>query len=241
MSEERPPIGTVPRHVAIIMDGNGRWAKQRGRPRLLGHHAGTENIRTIVKAAVEYGVEYLTLYAFSTENWGRPDSEVQGLLRILAEVIARETPELDRNGVQIRHLGSMEGVPQDLADAIQGALDTTRHNSRLVLSVAFNYGGRAEIVEAVRRIVRDGLPPEAVDEAAISSRLYTSDIPDPDLIIRTAGDQRISNYLIWQAAYAELWFTPVYWPDFDKDVLYEALVAYSHRKRKFGLIEDQVG
>jgi undecaprenyl diphosphate synthase len=224
----------------MIMDGNGRWAKQRGLPRLAGHRAGTENIRNIVQAAVEQEVGYLTLYAFSTENWSRPDSEVQGLLRILAEVIERETPELDRNGVQLRHLGSMEGVPQDLADAINGALDFTRHNSRLILNVAFNYGGRAEIVEAVRRIVREGIPPESIDEETISRHLYTADIPDPDLIIRTAGEQRLSNYLIWQAAYAEYWFTPAYWPDFDKDVFYQALLDYSRRKRKFGMTEDQV-
>ncbi|HUS17140.1 MAG TPA: polyprenyl diphosphate synthase [Chloroflexia bacterium] len=240
MSEPRPRITPVPRHVAMIMDGNGRWAKQRGLPRLAGHRAGTENIRNIVQACVEQGVEYMTLYAFSTENWSRPDNEVQGLLRILAEVIERETPELDRNGVQLRHLGSMDGVPQDLADAINGALAFTAHNNRLILSVAFNYGGRAEIVEAVRRIVRAGLPADAIDEAAISEHLYTADIPDPDLIVRTAGEQRLSNYLIWQAAYAEYWFTPVYWPDFDKDVFYEALAAFSRRKRKFGMTEDQV-
>jgi len=224
----------------MIMDGNGRWARQRGLPRLAGHRAGTENIRTIVEACVEQGVEYLTLYAFSTENWNRPDNEVQGLLRILAEVIERETPELDRNGVQLRHLGSMEDVPQDLAHAINGALAFTKHNSRLILSVAFNYGGRAEIVEAVRRIVQAGIPPEAIDEETIRAHLYTADIPDPDLIIRTAGEQRLSNYLIWQAAYAEYWFTPTYWPDFDKDVFYEALLDYSRRKRKFGMTEEQV-
>lgn len=241
MSESRPQILPHPRHVAMIMDGNGRWARQRGRPRLAGHRAGTENIRTIVEACVEQGVEYLTLYAFSTENWSRPDNEVQGLLRILAEVIERETPELNRNGVQLRHLGSMDGVPQDLADAINGALAVTQHNRRLILNVAFNYGGRAEIVEAVRRIVQEGIPPEAIDEATITAHLYTADIPDPDLIIRTAGEQRLSNYLIWQAAYAEYWFTPTYWPDFDKDVFYEALLDYSRRKRKFGMTEDQVG
>jgi undecaprenyl diphosphate synthase len=240
MAEARPRITPHPIHVAMIMDGNGRWAKQRGLPRLAGHRAGTENIRNIVEACVEQGVEYLTLYAFSTENWSRPDNEVQGLLRILAEVIERETPELDRNGAQLRHIGTMDGVPQDLADAINGAVAFTAHNSRLILNVAFNYGGRAEIVDAVRRIVREGLPAEAVDEAAVNSRLYTAGIPDPDLIIRTAGEQRLSNYLIWQAAYAEYWFTPKYWPDFDKNVFYEALLDYSRRKRKFGMTEDQV-
>ena len=240
MAEARPRITPHPIHVAMIMDGNGRWAKQRGLPRLAGHRAGTENIRNIVEACVEQGVEFLTLYAFSTENWSRPDNEVQGLLRILAEVIERETPELDRNGAQLRHIGTMDGVPQDLADAINGAVAFTAHNSRLILNVAFNYGGRAEIVDAVRRIVREGLPAEAIDEAAVNQRLYTAGIPDPDLIIRTAGEQRLSNYLIWQAAYAEYWFTPKYWPDFDKNVFYEALLDYSRRKRKFGMTEDQV-
>jgi undecaprenyl diphosphate synthase len=240
MAEARPRITPHPIHVAMIMDGNGRWAKQRGMPRLAGHRAGTENIRNIVEACVEQGVEYLTLYAFSTENWSRPDNEVQGLLRILAEVIERETPELDRNGAQLRHIGTMDGVPQDLADAINGAVAFTAHNSRLILNVAFNYGGRAEIVDAVRRIVREGLAAEAIDEAAVNRRLYTAGIPDPDLIIRTAGEQRLSNYLIWQAAYAEYWFTPKYWPDFDKNVFYEALLDYSRRKRKFGMTEDQV-
>ncbi len=240
MGDVRPPITPHPRHVAMIMDGNGRWAHERGLPRLAGHRAGTENIRNIVQACVEQGVEYLTLYAFSTENWSRPDNEVRGLLRILAEVIERETPELDRNGVQLRHLGSMEGVPQDLADAINGALAFTQHNSRLILNVAFNYGGRAELVEAVRRIVREGIAPEAIDETTISQHLYTGDIPDPDLIIRTAGEQRLSNYLIWQAAYAEFWFTPAYWPDFDKDVFHQAIADYRRRKRKFGLTEDQL-
>ncbi len=240
MSESRPLMTPRPRHVAMIMDGNGRWARLRGLPRLAGHRAGTENIRNIVQACVEQGIEYLTLYAFSTENWSRPDSEVQGLLRIFAEVIERETPELHRNGVQVRHIGTLEGVPPSLAEAITGALELTRDNRRLVLSVAFNYGGRGEIVEAVRRIVAEGIPPQAIDEAAISSRLFTAGMPDPDLIIRTAGEQRLSNYLIWQAAYAEYWFTPLYWPDFDKDVLYEALVDYSRRKRKFGMTEDQV-
>ena len=236
----RPVIQPHPQHVAMIMDGNGRWARQRGLPRLAGHRAGTENIRRIVEACVEQEIGYLTLYAFSTENWRRPGAEVQGLLRILGEVIERETPELDRQGVQIRHLGSLEGVPPELVQAIDYALRTTAHNHRLVLSVAFNYGSRAEIVEAVRRIVASGIPAEAITEETISAHLYTAGIPDPDLIIRTAGEARLSNYLLWQAAYAEFWFTPVFWPDFDEDVLYEALSNYSQRKRKFGMTEDQV-
>jgi undecaprenyl diphosphate synthase len=225
---------SFPKHVAIIMDGNGRWARGRGLPRLYGHRAGTENIRRIVRACVEYGVKYLTLYAFSTENWNRPDDEVQGLMRILAEVIERETPELSREGVQIRHLGHMEGVPEALQESIRYALDTTKHNDRLILSVCFNYGGRDEVVRAVRQIVREGVPPEQITEDTISAHLYTADLPDPDLIIRTAGEIRLSNFLIWQAAYAEFYFTPILWPDFDRDAFHDALVEYSRRRRKFG-------
>jgi undecaprenyl diphosphate synthase len=234
MVENRPPLESKPRHVAIIMDGNGRWARGRGLPRLMGHRAGTENIRRIVHACVENDVKYLTVYAFSTENWTRPDSEVQGLMRILAEVIERETPELDREGVQIRHLGHMENVPQALQDSIKYALDTTRHNSRLILSVCFNYGARDEIVRAVRQIIASGVKPEDVTEEMISRHLYSADIPDPDLIIRTAGEMRLSNFLLWQAAYSEYYSTPLTWPDFDKDAFYAAIAEYSRRQRKFG-------
>ena len=226
--------GNVPRHVAIIMDGNGRWARGRGWPRLAGHRAGTENIRRIVRACVEFGVEYLSVYAFSTENWNRPDPEVQGLMRILGEVIPRETPELHREGVRILHLGHMENVPPSLQRAIADALETTKDNSRLHLSVCFNYGGRDDIVRAVRKLVASGVKPEDITEEAISSCLDTAGLPDPDLIIRTAGEMRLSNFLIWQAAYAEYCSTPTTWPDFDKDAFYEALLEYSRRSRKFG-------
>lgn len=234
MTESRPPLDPCPQHVAIIMDGNGRWARKRGLPRLLGHRAGTENIRRIVRACVEYGVKYLTVYAFSTENWTRPDEEVRGLLRILAEVIERETPELDREGVQIRHFGHMEGVPQALQDAIHYSLETTRHNSRLVLSVCFNYGGRDDIVRAVRGLVARGVAPNEITEEAISQQLDTAGLPDPDLVIRTAGEMRLSNFLIWQSAYAEYYSTETTWPDFGKEAFYEALQEYGRRNRKFG-------
>ncbi|MDQ5823217.1 MAG: isoprenyl transferase [Chloroflexota bacterium] len=223
-----------PQHVAIIMDGNGRWARQRGLPRLMGHRAGTENIRRIVHACVENDVKYLTVYAFSTENWNRPDSEVQGLMRILAEVIERETPELDREGVQIRHLGHMENVPQALQDAIAYSLETTRHNSRLILSVCFNYGGRDDVVRAVRKLVAQGVKPEDITEELISQHLDTAGIPDPDLIIRTAGEMRLSNFLLWQAAYSEYYSTPTTWPDFDKEAFADAIREYGRRHRKFG-------
>jgi undecaprenyl diphosphate synthase len=228
------PLDPGPQHVAIIMDGNGRWARRRGKPRLFGHRAGTENIRRIVHACVENNVKYLTVYAFSTENWNRPSGEVQGLMRILAEVIEKETPELDREGVRIRHLGHMENVPMALQEAIRYALETTKHNDRLILSVCFNYGGRDDIVRAVREIVASGIKPEEITEEVISRHLYTKDIPDPDLIIRTAGEMRLSNFLIWQAAYAEYYSTSTTWPDFDKECFYEALAEYRRRNRKFG-------
>jgi undecaprenyl diphosphate synthase len=239
MTDTRTPLEARAQHVAIIMDGNGRWARGKGLPRLMGHRAGTDNIRRIVHACVENDVKYLTLYAFSTENWNRPNGEVQGLMRILAEVIERETPELHREGVQIRHLGHMEGVPQALQNSIRYALETTKDNSRLILSVCFNYGGRDDIVRAVRNIVASGIQPEEITEETISRHLFTEGIPDPDLIIRTAGEMRLSNFLIWQAAYAEYYSTPTLWPDFDKDSFYEALAEYSRRHRKFGGILPQ--
>ncbi|MBF6611733.1 MAG: di-trans,poly-cis-decaprenylcistransferase [Chloroflexi bacterium] len=234
MTETNETPELHPQHVAIIMDGNGRWARARGLPRLMGHRAGTENIRRIVHACVENGVKYLTVYAFSTENWTRPSNEVQGLMRILAEVIERETPELKREGVQIRHFGHMENVPLALQKAIKYALDTTKENDRLVLSVCFNYGGRDDIVRAIRKIVASGAESEDITDELISRNLDTADIPDPDLIIRTAGEMRLSNFLLWQAAYAEYYSTPTTWPDFGKEAFHEALVEYGRRQRKFG-------
>jgi len=227
---------SVPRHIAIIMDGNGRWARSRGLPRLLGHRAGTNNIRPIVEACADYGVEALTIYAFSTENWRRPADEVMGLMRLLSEVIQRETAELRRNGVKLLHLGTMEGVPEHLARAINNAVEVTRDNSRITLNVAFNYGGRAEILDAVRQLLRAGVYPEAVDEELFSRYLYTAGQPDPDLIIRTAGEMRLSNFLLWQSAYAEYYSTPTYWPDFNREELALALAAYAQRERRFGKI-----
>ncbi len=226
----------VPYHLAIIMDGNGRWARSRGLPRQAGHRAGTENIRRILEACVEHGIQILTLYAFSTENWGRPNAEVRGLMRILEQTIDRQLLELHQNGVQLRHIGRLEGVTERLQQRIGEAIELTRHNDRITLNVAFNYGGRAEIVDAVRRIVEGGVDPEQLDEHLFSQYLYTAGLPDPDLIIRTAGELRISNFLIWQSAYAEYYATPTYWPDFDEEELYGALLEYDRRERRFGLI-----
>ena len=233
-----PPDKTLPKnlpgHVAIIMDGNGRWAKQRGLPRVAGHKAGTENLRRIIEACVEFGIHTLTIYAFSTENWQRPPDEVKALMMIFEEVIDRELPELHKNGVQLRHIGRLEGLKPAFARKVMSAIEQTRQNNRLILNVAFNYGGRAEIVEAVRRVVAEGLQPEDITEATLSAHLYTGGQPDPDLIIRTSGELRVSNFLIWQGAYSEYYIAPVYWPDFDKDQLRRALQEYANRHRRFG-------
>jgi len=228
------PTPQVPRHVAIIMDGNGRWAQERGLPRLAGHRAGTENIPRVVRTFYERGVRYLTLYAFSTENWSRPPDEVQGLMDLLQEVLRREVDVFDREGVRLLHLGRLDRVPDPLRQAIQDALRRTAHNPGLTLAIAFDYGGRDEILRAVRRLLEERIPPEALDEALFARYLYTADLPDPDLVIRTAGEMRLSNFLLWQSAYAEFYSTPVYWPDFDEAEIDRALQAYACRQRRFG-------
>jgi undecaprenyl diphosphate synthase len=232
-----PRDRAVPRHVAIIMDGNGRWATRRHLPRVAGHRAGTKNIRRIVEAAVETGVEVLTLYAFSTENWRRPDDEVSGLMALLAEVIDRETDELRERGAQVRHVGSLEGISPMLRERIRYATESTKHNTRLVLNVAFNYGGRAEIIDAVKAMMNDGVTADDVSEKILRRYLYEPDMPDPDLVIRTSGEFRISNFLLWELAYSELVFTPVLWPDFRKDDLAAAIREYQERHRRFGGVE----
>ncbi|MBI2976305.1 MAG: isoprenyl transferase [Chloroflexi bacterium] len=229
-----PTLVNAPAHVAIIMDGNGRWAKQRGLPRAAGHKAGTDNLRRVIEAAVELGIRILTIYAFSTENWQRPADEVNGLMGIFEEVIDRELGELHRNGVRLRHIGRLDRLSPAFADKVRAAIALTRDNTRLTLNIAFNYGGRAEIVEAVRSIVAAGLPPEQITDDTVAAHLYTAGQPDPDLIIRTSGEMRVSNFLIWQGAYSEYFITPTYWPDFDKEQLRLALEEYSRRHRRFG-------
>jgi undecaprenyl diphosphate synthase len=224
----------VPRHIAMIMDGNGRWAQKRGLPRLAGHRAGTENIRAIVRACVDMGIRYLTLYAFSTENWNRPSPEVNGLMKILGEFIDREARALHEEGVHIRHLGRFHNVSETLKRKVQDALELTRLNDRLTLSVAFNYSGRSDIVEAVRKMVAQGIDAEAIDEQTIAAHLSTGGLPDPDLVIRTSGEWRLSNFLIWETAYSEYWTTPVFWPDFGPEQLRQAISEYSKRERRFG-------
>lgn len=229
----------TPKHVAIIMDGNGRWAKERGLPRLAGHRAGTENIERVLKCFRDYGVNCLTLFVFSTENWSRPQAEVQGLMKILGEVIDRETAKLHEDGVRLVHLGCLDKLPQGIQQKIQEAVKLTRNNTRATLCTAINYGGRAEIVEAIKRIISDGTPPGNIDEALISDYLYTAGLPDPDLIIRTGGEMRLSNFLIWQSAYSEYYTTPALWPDFGPEEIAKALSAYSERERRFGGIKRE--
>ncbi|MGD8634605.1 MAG: isoprenyl transferase [Anaerolineales bacterium] len=228
----------IPTHIAIIMDGNGRWALSRGLPRLAGHRAGTENLRRVIEACIEFGIGYLTIYAFSTENWGRPQEEVSGLMRILEDVIDRELEELHDQGVQLHHIGRLDRLNPVLREKVLHAVDYTRHNDRLVLNVAFNYGGRDEIICAIQRMIEDNVRPEEVTADLVSQYLFTAGVPDPDLIIRTSGELRGSNFLIWQGAYSEWYFTPTYWPDFDKGELRKALHEFSHRDRRYGGLES---
>ena len=227
-------ISPLPIHVAIIMDGNGRWARERGLPRLAGHQAGVENIHRVVQWFVEYGIKHLTIYAFSTENWTRPKQEIRGLFRILGQAIDHEVKSLHENGIKLRHLGRLDGISRRLQTKIKRAIELTKSNSKMTLSLAFNYGGRAEILDAVRRIIEDGIPAQEIDETVFSDCLYTAGLPEPDLIIRTGGVRRLSNFLVWQTAYSEYYFTPTLWPDFDKEEIEKALLDYSQRERRFG-------
>ncbi|MGZ9222891.1 MAG: isoprenyl transferase [Anaerolineales bacterium] len=232
------PTDRLPRHVAMIMDGNGHWALSRGLPRLAGHKAGTENLRRVIRASVEFGIKYLTIYAFSTENWGRPPEEVKGLMYILEDVIDRELAELNKEGVQLRHIGRLERLAPSLQEKVLYAIELTKNNDRLVLNVAFNYGGRDEIVNAIQNIMKDGISPEEVTDELVSRYLYTAGVPDPDLIIRTSGELRISNFLIWQAAYSEWYVTPTYWPDFNKEEYRRAIETFAGRDRRYGKVSS---
>ena len=231
----------VPSHVAIIMDGNGRWATEKGLPRVSGHRAGTENLREVIEAAVEFGIQHLTIYAFSTENWTRPTDEIQGLMRIFKAMLDKELNNLHKNGVQLRHLGCLDRIDDLLKEKVKEAIQLTKDNQTLILNIAFNYGGRDEILRAVKNLIADGHKPEDVNEELFSNYLYTAGCPDPDLIIRTSGEFRISNFLIWQAAYSEWFFTPTYWPDFGKEDLREALVIFNQRERRYGGVRTQKG
>jgi undecaprenyl diphosphate synthase len=226
----------LPSHVAIIMDGNGRWAKRRNLPRLMGHEAGVHRIRSVVETLIDNQVKYLTLFGFSSENWSRPQTEVQGIFGLLEESIDREAAELHRQGVKMSHLGRLHELPAGVQAAINRACKLTHGNTRMVLNFAFNYGGRIEILDAARRLAEEKVPPAEMDEKLFASRLYTAGMPDVDLVIRTGGEVRISNFLLWQAAYAEYYFTRVLWPDFTPREVRRAIAAYSRRQRRFGRV-----
>jgi undecaprenyl diphosphate synthase len=234
----------VPAHVAIVMDGNGRWARQRGLPRTEGHAAGEDALWDTVKGAVQVGVKWLTVYAFSTENWSRPPTEVRYLMNFNRGLLRRRRDELHSMNVRIRFIGRRDWrVPRSVLREIEISEALTRHNTGMTLQIAFNYGGRVEIVDAVRRLAEEvcagDLKPSKIDQSAIAKRLYASDAPEPDLLIRTSGEMRISNFLLWEVAYSELWFTPVFWPDFNREHLFEAIRDFQKRERRFGgLAED---
>ncbi|MBI5295552.1 MAG: isoprenyl transferase [Chloroflexi bacterium] len=233
------PADKIPRHVAIIMDGNGRWAISRGLPRLAGHKAGTENLRRVIRATVEFGIKYLTIYAFSTENWGRPTEEVQGLMGILQDVIDHELNELHQEGVQLRHIGRLERLDPKIQAKVTKAIELTKNNDKLVLNIAWNYGGRDEIVCAIQKIIKDGIAPEDVTDELVSRYMFTAGVPDPDLVIRTSGELRVSNFLIWQVAYSEWYVTPTFWPDFDREEYRRALETYANRDRRYGKVSSK--
>ncbi|WP_211356905.1 isoprenyl transferase [Phaeodactylibacter luteus] len=234
----------LPRHIAIIMDGNGRWAKKHGKPRVFGHKSGVTSVRETTEAAAELGIEYLTLYAFSTENWSRPKLEVSALMRLLVETLSREISTLSKNNIRLQAIGDLSRLPDATRRALEAGIEKTKGNKRMTLVLALNYSGRWEIAEAARQLaqqVQQGdLEPGDIDETRIGERLSTGSIPDPELLIRTSGEARISNFLLWQIAYAELHFTPVFWPEFRKENLYEAILDFQNRERRFGKTSEQL-
>jgi len=225
---------TLPTHIAIVPDGNGRWAEQRGLPRLSGHQVGAENMHRMVEYLNEYPIKYVTLYGFSTENWSRPEEEVKGLFRILVDFIEKTASEIHQKGIKLRHIGRLDELPEDLQQAVNKAVEITKNNTRMTLSVAFNYGGRTEILDAVRHLVAEGIVPQNIDEELFASYLYTAGLPNVDLLIRTGDETRLSNFLVWQTTYSEYHFTKVLWPDFSKKDIDKALLSYSRRRRRFG-------
>ena len=237
-TQRRTQGAAGPLHVAFIMDGNGRWARQRGLPRIEGHRAGVERIRALLETLTSFGVRFATIYAFSTENWGRPQDEVDGLMSIFSDAVEYQTRQLHERNVRIVHLGKTANLGPELRQAVERAQTLTRDNTGITLNVAFDYGGRDEILGAVRRIIRDGLSPEQVDEETFQRYLFTAHCPDPDLIIRTGGEQRISNFLLWQSAYSEFYHTCTLWPDLQPTELEEALKAYRSRQRRYGKVAD---
>lgn len=244
MAREKIPAENLPRHLAIIMDGNGRWAKARMLPRIMGHRKGVETVRLIVEECSMIGIGYLTLFAFSAENWSRPKSEVRSLMTLLKKYIKMEVPRMMRNNIRFNVIGNRSDLPQDVALGLDDAMNATSANSGMTLTLALSYGSRQELLQAAKSVAADiqsgSLSPESLTEDSFSKYLYTSTLPDPDLLVRTSGEMRISNFLLWQLAYAELYFTEINWPDFNRDELYRALADYQQRERRFGLTSDQL-
>ena len=237
-------LNNLPRHVAVIMDGNGRWAKERGRPRIFGHQNGVRAVRAISEAAAELGVKYLTLYAFSTENWNRPRMEVNALMHLLVDTVRKEIDTLQENSIKLNAIGEIEKLPKKTYLALNEGIRKTAHNTRMTLTLALNYSARWEIIQAAKKVATDvkneNLTTEQITKDVFENYLVTRDLPDPELMVRTSGELRISNFLLWQLAYAELHFTDVFWPDFTKEHLYEAIIDYQSRERRFGKISEQL-
>lgn len=237
-------IKKLPRHIAVIMDGNGRWAKKHGKARVFGHKNGVKSVRETTEAAAELGVEYLTLYAFSTENWNRPKLEVNALMRLLVETLHKEIETLNKNNIRLQAIGDISKLPKKTYEALLAGIENTKHNTRMTLVLALNYSAKWEILEATKALAKktkaEELNPEEIDEALFAQHLSTKSIPDPELLIRTSGETRISNFLLWQIAYAELYFTPLFWPEFRKENFYQAIIDYQNRERRFGKISEQI-
>lgn len=242
--KEHIDISRLPRHIAIIMDGNGRWAKNKGKLRMFGHENGTKSVSKTVEAAAELGISHLTLYAFSTENWNRPKLEVQTLMKLLIKSLRKEIDTLQKNNIRLNAIGNLDALPEKVLFKLNEVISKTKNNNRLVLTLALSYGSREEIVSVVKEIsnkVKNNIiSTEKIDESVINEHLYTRNLPNVDLLIRTSGEQRISNFLLWQIAYAELYFTNVLWPDFSEEDLYEAIVNYQKRERRFGKTSEQL-
>ncbi|MDO8715739.1 MAG: polyprenyl diphosphate synthase [Dehalococcoidales bacterium] len=241
MTKTAPPkkLTVLPNHLALVPDGNGRWAERNGLPRLAGHHAGIENMYRMLQYINEYPIKYLTLYGFSTENWGRPEDEVGGLFELVTEFINAHIQEIHEQNIQFHHLGRLKELPSRLQKTVNRAVQLTENNTGMVLNVAFNYGGRTEIIDAVRRLIIEKVAPQKIDEKLFESYLYTTSSPNVDMLIRTGDELRLSNFLIWQTAYSEYYFTKVLWPDFGKKDLDKALLSYSQRKRRFGRLQTR--
>ncbi|MBR0176484.1 MAG: isoprenyl transferase [Bacteroidales bacterium] len=242
--KEQIDIQRLPQHIAVIMDGNGRWAKERGKARLFGHQNAIQAVREVCEGCAELGVKYLTLYAFSTENWNRPLAEVSGLMSLLATTITKEVGTLNKNSIKLNAIGDLKSLPETNYELLMQAIDSTSHNTRMTLTIALSYSGRWDLTQASRRMAKDAaegkLNPDEITENTIATYLSTGGMPDPELMIRTSGEERISNFLLWEMAYSELYFTPKYWPDFRKDDLYEAILNYQRRERRFGKTSEQM-